>query len=182
MQGLRKTKIQESSNYENLEKLLDKLRWVTLGYHHNWDTKHYSDYNASPFPDDLKELCQTVLSSLGKLTTTGVHQNLMHNYNPEAAIINFYPASSSLGGHTDHSEPNRYQDNSQIHFRRFSQPNNKNHINRFVNAIDKQQIFFVDKLLCYHFHLDFPPFSYVGVLQKKQNPLLCYFDQATYLS
>merc|ERR1719328_119890 len=63
-------KVHESTNHDNLEKLLDKLRWVTLGHHHNWDTKRYTDDCVSPFPDNLKELSKTVLSSLGKLTTT----------------------------------------------------------------------------------------------------------------
>ena len=116
---LRKTKFQESPNYENLEKSLDKLRWATLGCHHNWDTKQYSEDRISPFPEDLKELCQTVVSSLGKLPTTKDHTHFIHNYNPEAAIINFYPPSSSLGGHTDHSEPNRYKDHIPIHVLRF---------------------------------------------------------------
>ena len=29
------------------------------------------------------------------------------DYNPEAAIVNFYTMDSSIGGHTDHSEPNQ---------------------------------------------------------------------------
>ena len=28
-------------------------------------------------------------------------------YKPEAAIVNFYTMDSSIGGHTDHSEPNK---------------------------------------------------------------------------
>ena len=32
---------------------LDKLRWDTLGYHHNWDTKKYSMKSVSGMPTDL---------------------------------------------------------------------------------------------------------------------------------
>ncbi len=31
-----------------------KLRWVTLGYHHDWDTKVYSEDNVTPMPQVSK--------------------------------------------------------------------------------------------------------------------------------
>jgi len=77
---------------------LDKLRWATLGYHHNWDTKQYSMSSVSEFPRDLADLSRAVASVvLPKVT----------DYAPEASIVNFYPEWSTLSGHTDHSEPNR---------------------------------------------------------------------------
>lgn len=75
--------------------LLDKLRWSTLGYHHNWDTKVYSEDRRGTFPPELSRLTQALASALGHQTFT-----------PEAAIVNFYPASGCLSPHTDHSEPN----------------------------------------------------------------------------
>ena len=74
--------------------LLSKLRWVTLGYHHNWDTKRYSQANRSPFPEGLTDLAQELAGRLGY----GV------GYRAEAAIINYYHRGSTLSGHTDHSE------------------------------------------------------------------------------
>ena len=34
-------------------------------------------------------------------------ENLSEDYRAEAAIINYYPMDSSLGGHVDYSEPNK---------------------------------------------------------------------------
>ena len=79
--------------------LRSKLRWATLGYHHDWDTKVYDEKEASPFPSDLANLCETLLRYVSNL--------LPKNYQSEAAIINYYPMDSTLGGHIDHSEPNR---------------------------------------------------------------------------
>ncbi|XP_068247071.1 nucleic acid dioxygenase ALKBH1 [Palaemon carinicauda] len=77
------------------EDLLKKLRWVTLGYHHNWDTKEYSEDMQGVMPQDLKRLCKLVAKVLG-----------YEDFIAEAAILNFYHSDSSLGPHTDHSEPN----------------------------------------------------------------------------
>ena len=78
--------------------LTSKLRWSTLGIHHDWDTKIYDENDVSPFPHDLAELCQILLA----------HSDcLPMNYKAEAAIINYYPMNSSLGAHVDHSEPNK---------------------------------------------------------------------------
>ncbi|XP_054262832.1 nucleic acid dioxygenase ALKBH1 [Macrosteles quadrilineatus] len=78
-------------------KLLKKLRWATLGYHHNWDTKVYSDADRGEFPSDLAELSEVIVEAIGE-----AH----HDYRAEAAIINFYHFDSTLSGHKDVSEPN----------------------------------------------------------------------------
>ncbi|XP_066144883.1 nucleic acid dioxygenase ALKBH1 [Euwallacea fornicatus] len=75
--------------------LLNKLRWVTLGYHHNWDTKVYSESNRSKFPKDLKELTAFLAKALG-----------YDNFSAEAAIVNYYHMDSTLSGHKDRSERN----------------------------------------------------------------------------
>lgn len=72
--------------------VLKKLRWSTLGYHHNWDTKIYSDQAKDTFPDNLSRLCNTFAQALG------------YDFKAEAAIVNFYHLDSTLAGHTDHSE------------------------------------------------------------------------------
>ncbi|XP_067011569.2 nucleic acid dioxygenase ALKBH1 [Anabrus simplex] len=76
--------------------LLSKLRWATLGYHHNWDTKVYSEDARNPFPADLAALCRYVARAAG-----------FDCFAAQAAIINFYHMDSTLSGHTDHSEQNR---------------------------------------------------------------------------
>ncbi|KAL0267197.1 UNVERIFIED_CONTAM: hypothetical protein PYX00_009542 [Menopon gallinae] len=75
--------------------VLEKLRWATLGYHHNWDSKEYSEELKNDFPDDLKVFCKDLGNVLG-----------FPEFNAEAAIINTYHKDSSLNGHTDHSEIN----------------------------------------------------------------------------
>ena len=95
------------TQYERIKSEIDELRWATLGYHHNWDTKKYSEKSVSPFPNDLRDLCKMVISFIGELDQKDIRDEFIAGYKPEAAIVNFYPVNSSLGGHTDHSEPNR---------------------------------------------------------------------------
>lgn len=78
---------------EENKKLLSKLRWATLGYHHNWDTKHYSEDSKTEIPKDLKNLTNCFAKILG-----------FHDFTAEAAIVNFYRMNSTLAGHIDHSE------------------------------------------------------------------------------
>ena len=76
-------------------RLADRLRWATLGYHHDWDTKQYSENRRDPFPDCLGLLARSVLGPLGWPAFTA-----------EAAIVNYYPAGATLSPHTDSSEQN----------------------------------------------------------------------------
>ncbi|XP_031569307.1 nucleic acid dioxygenase ALKBH1-like [Actinia tenebrosa] len=89
-----KTSIWDSSQ-DSLDKKspLYKLRWVTIGYHYNWDTKTYSPDNKSDFPQDLDQLFVRIANTLG-----------YEKFSPEAGIINYYHLDSTLAGHTDHSE------------------------------------------------------------------------------
>ncbi|CAL8287665.1 unnamed protein product [Gadus morhua 'NCC'] len=73
--------------------LLEKLRWVTLGYHYNWNTKTYSPEHHTPFPADLQRLSGLVAAAAG-----------FPSFNAEAGILNYYRSDSSLGIHVDESE------------------------------------------------------------------------------
>ncbi|XP_042356312.1 nucleic acid dioxygenase ALKBH1 [Plectropomus leopardus] len=73
--------------------LLDRLRWVTLGYHYNWDTKTYSANHYSPFPTDLHLLAFQITAACG-----------FPGFNAQAGILNYYKTDSSLGIHVDESE------------------------------------------------------------------------------
>ncbi|CAN9504185.1 unnamed protein product [Ophioblennius macclurei] len=73
--------------------LLERLRWVTLGYHYNWDTKTYSAGSYTPFPADLHTLSSRVAAACG-----------FPGFQSEAGILNFYRSDSSLGIHVDESE------------------------------------------------------------------------------
>lgn len=76
-------------------KLLPKLRWATQGYHHNWDTKHYSEDSKTEMSKDLCDLTELLANALG-----------FNEFKAEAAIVNYYRMNSTLAGHTDHSEIN----------------------------------------------------------------------------
>ncbi|XP_038260570.1 nucleic acid dioxygenase ALKBH1 [Dermochelys coriacea] len=73
--------------------LLEKLRWVTVGYHYNWDTKKYSADHYTPFPPDLAFLSEQVAAACG-----------FQGFQAEAGILNYYHFDSSLGIHVDESE------------------------------------------------------------------------------
>lgn len=79
--------------FRNCFKSLDKLRWATLGYHHNWETKIYSEDDKSVFPDDLAQLGKHFATVLGYPT-----------FEAQSAILNFYHPGSTLSGHVDSSE------------------------------------------------------------------------------
>ncbi|XP_062253414.1 nucleic acid dioxygenase ALKBH1 [Platichthys flesus] len=73
--------------------LLERLRWVTLGYHYNWDTKTYSANHYTPFPAELNRLSFQITAACG-----------FPGFNAEAGILNYYRSDSSLGIHVDESE------------------------------------------------------------------------------
>ncbi|KAK2582458.1 hypothetical protein KPH14_004764 [Odynerus spinipes] len=85
----------QSNDKSRAESLLPKLRWATLGYHHNWDTKVYSECFKTPMPTELAELTQFLAQVLN-----------FSQFRAEAAIVNYYRMNSTLAGHTDCSEPN----------------------------------------------------------------------------
>ncbi|XP_039249443.2 nucleic acid dioxygenase ALKBH1-like [Styela clava] len=70
-----------------------KIRWSTIGYHHNWNTRRYERESKSDFPSELANICSEVFDALG-----------FKNYTPEAAIINYYHVGSTLSPHKDISE------------------------------------------------------------------------------
>ncbi|XP_014067009.1 nucleic acid dioxygenase ALKBH1 isoform X1 [Salmo salar] len=86
---LRKT----GSRVREPKTLLEKLRWVTLGYHYNWDTKTYSADHYTPFPSDLHSISVHVAAACR-----------FPGFNAEAGILNYYRSDSSLGIHVDESE------------------------------------------------------------------------------
>uniref|UniRef100_A0ABM5FB09 Nucleic acid dioxygenase ALKBH1 n=1 Tax=Pogona vitticeps TaxID=103695 RepID=A0ABM5FB09_9SAUR len=81
-----------SSKWEP-KSLLEKLRWVTLGYHYNWNSKKYLPDHYTPFPPDLTFLSKQVAKACG-----------FPDFRAEAGILNYYHLDSSLGIHVDESE------------------------------------------------------------------------------
>uniref|UniRef100_A0A663MA39 Nucleic acid dioxygenase ALKBH1 n=1 Tax=Athene cunicularia TaxID=194338 RepID=A0A663MA39_ATHCN len=83
----------KGSSKREPKSLLEKLRWVTLGYHYNWDTKKYSANHHTPFPSDLAFLSEQVAAACG-----------FRGFQAQAGILNYYHFDSSLGIHVDESE------------------------------------------------------------------------------
>ncbi|ESO07556.1 hypothetical protein HELRODRAFT_123161, partial [Helobdella robusta] len=88
------TKEEDIDNiFINFSNLLKKLRWITMGYHHNWDTKLYAEENKSEMPQDISELAECIAKVVG-----------FTEFTAEAGIVNVYHKNSSLAGHVDNSE------------------------------------------------------------------------------
>lgn len=86
--------IQRKGNRKREPKtLLEKLRWVTLGYHYDWNSKTYSPEHYTPFPKELQSLSHKVAAACG-----------FSEFDAEAGILNYYRSDSSLGIHVDESE------------------------------------------------------------------------------
>eukprot|EP00128_Syssomonas_multiformis_P016081 Colp12_sorted_trinity150504_noHs@13399 len=75
---------------------LERLRWITLGYHYDWTNKVYRDEDWSPFPTELASLSSHYAKAVG-----------YRGFVAEAAIVNYYHLDSTLSAHTDHSEENK---------------------------------------------------------------------------
>lgn len=78
------------------KKLIPKLRWATLGYHYDWDTKVYYETSKTEMPIELSALTSVLAQSLGFM-----------NFKAESAIVNYYRMNSTLGPHIDNSENNK---------------------------------------------------------------------------
>lgn len=85
----------QSSSPARYKQLKKSMRWSTLGYHHNWDSKVYNYNDRSEFPADLHKMCQFVGQCVGHF-----------GFKAEAAIVNYYPLGTTLAGHVDKSERN----------------------------------------------------------------------------
>ncbi|KAJ7389863.1 Nucleic acid dioxygenase alkbh1 [Desmophyllum pertusum] len=80
------------SNDEKCD-LMDRLRWVHLGYHFDYNVVDYKPERYYDFPSDLAGMTQHIANAIG-----------YPEYSPEAGIVNYYPLGGSMGGHTDHYE------------------------------------------------------------------------------
>lgn len=69
------------------------VRWATLGYHHNWNTRNYSKGHRTDVPEDVARMSINIAHALG-----------FKKYKAEASVVNFYHESSSLCPHQDLSE------------------------------------------------------------------------------
>lgn len=75
------------------DSLLSRLTWAAVGYQYQWTPRTYDRRCYSPFPHGLAQLATELACACG------------WSLRPEAAIINLYNASSTMGGHKDDAEP-----------------------------------------------------------------------------
>ena len=55
----RQTKTSVGDNRDNQH--LARIRWATLGYHYDWTNKIYKTDDHTPIPDELAQLCHTIM-------------------------------------------------------------------------------------------------------------------------
>ncbi|KAK2104522.1 Nucleic acid dioxygenase alkbh1 [Saguinus oedipus] len=106
--------------------LLEKLRWVTLGYHYNWDSKcfltvlkteaiqevssgNYFQFKGLPWPCYKREKYSAdhytpFPSDLAFLSEQVAAACGFQGFRAEAGILNYYRLDSTLGIHVDRSE------------------------------------------------------------------------------
>lgn len=65
---------------------------ASLGYHYDWTERCYREDARSPFPEKLAVVCCDMARRVGC------------SIKPEAAIVNYYPSGSCMGGHLDDAE------------------------------------------------------------------------------
>ncbi|KAI2810033.1 Nucleic acid dioxygenase alkbh1 [Blomia tropicalis] len=87
--------LQLKANVDLNRRNQNQLRWITFGFHHNWDSKIYSlNQPTCIIPKRIDEFSNVISRYL----------NL--DFQPQAGIVNYYNRKSSLCFHTDHSELN----------------------------------------------------------------------------
>ncbi|VDM35096.1 unnamed protein product [Hydatigera taeniaeformis] len=96
------------SNSSIIAHILEKLRWVTLGYHYDWDNKIYPPGCQSQFPtkwrDFFKSIALTVSEVVGDRQSLLTTRSFYENFRPEASIVNYYRKKTTMGFHIDNSE------------------------------------------------------------------------------
>ncbi|KAL5971774.1 Nucleic acid dioxygenase ALKBH1, partial [Taenia solium] len=98
----------EFSNPGRTAQLLDRLRWITLGYHYDWDNKVYPPGCQSQFPSKcanfFKSIALTISEVIGDRQDLLTQRSYYDNFIPEASIVNYYRKKTTMGFHIDDSE------------------------------------------------------------------------------
>ena len=71
------------------------IRWANIGKQYDWANRSYFS------PE------KTMIPTIYNLGVDGVNQFELQDYNPEAAICNFYDKKDNMGGHLDDGEPDQ---------------------------------------------------------------------------
>ena len=76
------------------------MRWATLGYKYDWTKKVYNKEAFSPFPSALRDVCRRIVAQLPALENA----RPATAYDPQTAIVNYFPTGSMMMAHQDKSE------------------------------------------------------------------------------
>ena len=83
--------------------LLERLRWVSLGPRYDWTRREYlRDSPHRELPRGLKAMADGAVASL--CAEGGGATSSMSTFGADAALVNFYGAGDTLGGHVDDAE------------------------------------------------------------------------------
>ena len=74
----------------------EHLRWLTFGFHYNWDMKCYREEEQNSIPDAIVDLVQCIAHLLN-----------LKKWKVETGIVNYYTCKSRLGPHVDGYEKNK---------------------------------------------------------------------------
>lgn len=89
---------QETSCYQ------PPMRWATLGYSYEWTNKVYHRDRYSTFPVVLRERMCQLIQLVAKVQQDEFHCTHPELYEPQTAIVNYYPVGSMMMCHQDVSE------------------------------------------------------------------------------
>lgn len=100
------------------------LRWATLGFSYDWSKKLYSPDRYSPFPEELREMILRVMGTvhsagmqdidtratmLARDVKEAMQSVLCSSYEPQTAIVNYFPIGTMMCAHQDLSEPSLHR-------------------------------------------------------------------------
>ena len=89
------------------------MRWATLGFNYNWTEKSYDAELFSPFPALVKQFVEPLVGKLRDVllsnrAATASEKEALHRvfdgYEPQTAIVNYFPVGSMMMAHQDVSE------------------------------------------------------------------------------
>ncbi|KPI89314.1 hypothetical protein ABL78_1543 [Leptomonas seymouri] len=80
------------------------MRWATLGYSYEWTNKVYHRDRFSPFPASLRQRMCELVSLVAQVKQDGFRCAYPEVYEPQTAIVNYYPVGSMMMCHQDISE------------------------------------------------------------------------------
>lgn len=80
------------------------MRWATLGYSYEWTNKVYHCDRFSPFPASLRQRMCDLVALVAQVKQDGFCCAYPDVYEPQTAIVNYYPVGSMMMCHQDISE------------------------------------------------------------------------------